>query len=115
MQHKITGYLLFCVGLLLILFATVSMYKVFVNQQPVVAVVQLTDLNITSQLGPMLFPMGNINILVNLILFVSFMLFIVLVGGKLALLGCNFLKIERIYEALSASEKTLSKDQIKNL
>ena len=115
MQHKITGYLLFCVGLLLILFAVLSMYKVFVNQQPVIAIVQLADLKITSQFGNMVVPASGLNTIINLGLFAFFMAFLVAVGTKVATLGCNFLKIERIYEALSKGEKTLSKNQIKNL
>lgn len=115
MQHKITGYLLFCVGLLLMLFALISMYKVFVGQQPVVAVVQLADMSMKSQMGIMTFPMENFNTLANLGLFALFMLFIVTVGGKLALLGCNFLKIERLYEALAKNEKNLTQDDIKKL
>ena len=115
MQHKITGYLLFCVGLLLMLFAVISMYKVFVGQQPVVAVVQLADMNLKTQMGMMVFPMANFNTLANLGLFAVFMLFIVTVGGKISALGCHFLKIERLYEALAKSEKTLSQDDVKKL
>lgn len=115
MQHKITGYLLLCVGLLLMLFAVIGMYKVFVGQQPVLAVVQLADMNLKSQMGVLTFPMSNFNILINLGLFAVFMLFIVTVGGKLALLGCNFLKIERLYEALAKNGQTLTKDDVKKL
>ena len=115
MQHKITGYLLVCVGVLLMLFSVVSMYKVFVGHQPVVAVVQLADMNLKTQMGVMIFPMENFNILANLGLFALFMLFVVTVGGQLAKLGCHFLKIERLYEALADKKETLSKDDIKKL
>ena len=115
MQHKITGYLLLCIGLLVMLFAVVSMYKVFVGGQPAVTVIQLADMNMKSQMGVMTIPMGNFNTLVNLGLFAIFMLFLVTVGGKLASLGYNFLKIERIYEALAHGDKTLTQDDVKKL
>ena len=115
MKHQITGYLLLCVGLLLILFAFISTYKVFIDHQAVIAVVQLADMNITSQFGVMTVPMANLNTLANLGLFVIFMLFVVTIGGKLATLGCNFLKIERLYEALLKGNATLTEEQVKKL
>ncbi len=115
MQHKITGYLFLCIGVLFILFAVLSMYKVFVGGQAVAPVVQLTDMNLKTQMGIMTFPMTNFNTLANLGLFAIFMIFMVSVGGKLASIGCNFLKIERIYEALLKKEQHLSKDDVKNL
>lgn len=115
MQHKITGYLLFSIGLLFILFATVGMYKVFAGGHPVTPLVQLADMNFKSQMGVMTIPMENLSTLANLGLFVLFMLFLVTVGGKLASLGCNFLKIERIYEALAHGDKTLTQDDVKKL
>jgi len=115
MQHKIIGYLLVCIGLLLILFAAIGMYKVFVGHQPVVPVVHLTDVTMQSQFGTMLIPMANLNTLVNIGLFVLFMVFIVIIGEKMASLGCNFLKIERIYEALATKGETPSAEQIKKL
>ena len=115
MKHKVTGYLLVCVGLLVILFAAVSMYKVFVGHQPVVAVVQLADMNLKTQMGVMVFPMGNFNPLINLGLFALFMLFMVTVGGQIAKVGCHFLKIERLHEALTKKEEPLSKEQAKKL
>jgi len=115
MQHKIVGCLLVCVGLLLILFAAVGMYKVFVGHQPVVAVVQLADMNMQSQLGTMVIPMSNLNTLANLGLFALFMTMLVIIGEKLASIGCNFLKIERIYEALAQQQEPPTKEQIKQL
>jgi len=115
MQHKIIGYLLVCVGLLFILFAAISMYKVFVGHQPVVAVVQLTDMRMNSQFGTMVIPMANLNTLANIGLFALFMTMIVIIGEKIASLGCNFLKIERLYEALARREDPPTEKQIEKL
>lgn len=116
-MHKITGYLLIFVGMLLMFFALIGTYKVFVNHQSVPAVVQLRDMDIRTQYGNMQIPMQNINTLANIGLFVILMLFILSAGAKIAGIGCNLLKNERIYEALlqlnlkdaAETEKTLKK------
>ena len=115
MHHKITGYLLICVGMLLIFFSVVSTYKVFVNQQPIVPVVHLADMNMQTQLGVMVIPAENLNIIVNIGLFAVFVLLLISAGARIAALGCNLLKIERIYDALSKKQEPLSKEQFKQL
>ncbi len=99
-MHKILGYLLICIGLLLVFFSLVSMYKVFVDRQPAAPVVQLTDIQLQTQYGPMNIPMKNTNTIANLGLFALFMLFILSAGNKLAGLGISMLKNERIHDAL---------------
>lgn len=101
-MHKIFGYLLICVGVLFIFFSLLCMYKVFVDRQPTAPVVQLADMNLQTQYGIIAVPMQNINTLANLGLFALFMLFVLSAGGKLAGLGVNLLKNERIYEGLLA-------------
>lgn len=115
-MRKILGYLLVCVGLLLIFFSLISMYKVFVDRQAVAPVVQLADLTLQTAYGPLTVPMQPINQLANLGLFALFMLFVLAAGGKVAQVGTNLLKNERIYEALltlntanAPSENTLKK------
>lgn len=99
-MHKIFGYLLIGIGLLFIMFAALSMYKVCVDRQPVAPIVQLADMNINTQYGIMQMPMQNVNTMANIMLFVAFMLFLVSAGAKLANIGNGLLKTERIYDAL---------------
>ena len=91
------------------------MYKVFVGHQPVVAVVQLADVRMNSQFGIMTIPVSNLNTLANIGLFALFMTIVVIIGEKIASLGCNFLKIERLYEALAQREDLPTEEQIKKL
>ena len=107
-MHKILGYLFICVGVLLILFSLLSMYKVFVDRQPVAPVVQLTDMNINTQYGVMTLPMQNVNTLANLGLFALLMLFVLSAGSKLASIGVNMVKTERLREALLARGETVT-------
>lgn len=99
-MNKILGYLLICVGLLLMCFSLIGMYKVFVNRQAVPAVIQMTDMNVQTQYGYMGVPVTNLNTLANLGLFVLLMVFILSAGAKTAGIGCNLLKNERIHDAL---------------
>ncbi len=99
-MYKIVSYLFICVGVLLILFAFNGMFHVFISHQPAPVLVEFTDIQVRTQFGPMALPMQAINTLANLGLFALFMAFVVAVGGKLAGIGCQLLKNERIHEAL---------------
>ena len=99
-MHKIVSYLLVCVGILLILFAFNAMFKVFIAHQAAPVLVEFTELQVRTQAGPVALPMQAVNAVANLGLFALFMMFVVGVGGKLAGIGCQLLKNERIYEAL---------------
>ena len=99
-MHKIFSYLLLCVGLLLILFALKGMYGVFVTHQLAPAVVQFADLQLQTQYGPVTFPMVHVSTIANMCLFTLFMAFVAGVGAKIAGLGCQLLKNERIHDAL---------------
>ena len=117
-MHKITGYALIFVGLMLMFFSLISMYKVFVDRRPAVPVVQLADMNLNTSYGIMQIPMQNLNTLANLGLFALFMLFVLSAGAKTAGIGCNLLKNERICEALlQLDEKTklAAQDNVKKL
>ncbi len=116
-MHKILSYLFICIGVLLIFFSLISMYKVFVDRQPAAPVVQLADMNLQTQYGPMMVPMQNLNTLANLGLFALFMAFVLSVGAKLAGLGAKMLKSERIREALLELKPTEipSEENLKNL
>ena len=116
-MHKIAGYLLVFTGLLFIFFSLIGMYKVFADRRPVPPVIQLADVNIRTQYGVMQIPVQNVNTLANMGLFVLLMLFILSAGAKVAGVGCNLLKNERIYEALLQPDKqTLpAKETLKKL
>ena len=82
-MNKILGYLLICAGLMLMLFSVMGMYKVFADRQPVAPVVQVADLRINTQYGPMQIPMQGVNQIANLGLFAVLMMFILSAGAKL--------------------------------
>ncbi len=102
-MNKILGYLLICAGLLLILFSLMGMYKVFVNANPVVPVVQMADAQLVTSYGPVVVPMKSISAAVNLVFFALFMFFVLLAGAKVSSVGNGLVKNERIYEALTAN------------
>lgn len=117
-MHKITGYLLLFVGLALMFFAFTGMYQTFVNKKPVVQVLQLKPMSINTQYGAVQMDAGLVSQVLNLSLFALFMIFLAGLGGKVAAVGNNLLKTERICETL----KTLTRqdaldreDKIKRL
>lgn len=115
-MNKIFGYLLICVGLLLIFFSLIGMYKVFVNANAVTQIVQLADVQLNTAYGPVLVPMKGLSSVVNLGLFAVFMLFVLTAGSKLAGVGNGLLKNERIYEAvLQASNDEQRAEALKKL
>lgn len=115
-MNKIFGYLLICVGLLLIFFSLIGMYKVFVNANAVTQIAQLADVQLNTAYGPVLVPMKGISSVVNLGLFAVFMLFVLTAGSKLAGVGNGLLKNERIYEAvLQASNDEQRAEALKKL
>ena len=99
-MHKILSYLLICVGLFIVLFALHGMYRVFIGGGAVLTLVNFADLTVQTQFGPLVLPMKQASVIANLGLFALFMGFLVAAGGKLAQIGCQILKNERIYEAL---------------
>lgn len=101
-MHKILGYLLLCLGLALIFFAGIGMYKVFVARQPVLNVVKMENVTANTQYGAVQIPMKGVNALINTGLFAVLMLFLASVGAKVSGIGVNLLKTERIYEALAS-------------
>lgn len=115
-MHKILSYLLLCAGLLIILFALNSMYKVFIHGEEVLAIVHFADLTVKTQAGPMNVPMDAAGTMANMGLFAVFMLFVMSVGGKIASLGVQLLKNERIYEALlQLSKENITQGTLKKL
>lgn len=99
-MHKILSYLLICTGLFIVFLALHAMYQVFVAHGVAPTLVNFTDLTLQTQAGPLKLPMQQVNIVANVGLFALFMGFLVAVGGKIAQIGCQILKIERLREAL---------------
>jgi hypothetical protein len=99
----------------MIAFSVLSMYKVFVDRQPVAPVVQMKDVQIATQYGPLQLPMQAVNTLANIGLFAVFMLFILGAGGKVAGIGVNLLKTERLREALLLSQQKPDEETLKKL
>ncbi len=115
-MHKILSYLLLCTGLLIILFALSGMYKVFIRGEEVLAIVHFADLTVQTQAGLMNIPMETTSVLANMGLFAVFMLFVMSTGGKIASLGVQLLKNERIYDALEQLKKeNLTQEVLKKL
>ena len=104
-MYKILSYLLICVGLFIILFALHGMYRVFIGGGTVLTLVNFADFAVQTQFGPMTLPMTQVSTLANLGLFALFMGFLVAVGGKIASVGCQILKNERIHDALLQLKK----------
>ena len=115
-MYKIFSYLLLCAGILIILFALNSMYHVFLQGQDVRMIVHFADLTVQTQAGPMNIPMEATNTLANMGLFALLMTFVMAVGGKIASLGVQILKNERIYDALAQLKKEdITQDTFKKL
>ena len=68
-MNKIFAYLLLLAGLMMMFFACIGMYKVFIDKNPVMPVVQMADANISTQYGVVKFPMQAVNQIANLGLF----------------------------------------------
>ena len=88
------------VGLATLFFAFTGMYQTFVNKKPVVQVLQLKPLSVNTQYGAVQIQPDAINQILNLTLFALFMIFLVGLGGKVAALGNQLLKTERLCETL---------------
>lgn len=115
-MNKIFGYLLICAGLLLIFFSLIGMYKVFVNGNAAMPIIQLADMQLNTAYGIIQVPMKSFSAVINLLLFAVFMVFVLSAGGKLAGVGNGLLKSERIYDALRENPSALqNKEQSKQL
>lgn len=99
-MNKIFAYLLLLAGLMMMFFACIGMYKVFIDKNPVMPVVQMADANISTQYGVVKFPMQAVNQIANLGLFSLLMIFIGTIGAKVAGVGNGLLKTERIHDAI---------------
>lgn len=105
-MHKILSYLFICVGLCIIFFALQGAYRVFTGSGSAAAWVTFADLTLPSPGGEWVLPMQPVNTVINLLLFMVFMGFWLVAGARIAGIGCQLLKNERIYEALIRLKKT---------
>ena len=99
-MHKIIAYLLIVIGLALMCFAFTGMYQTFVNKKPVVQVVTLKPLAFNTQYGSMQMDSGFVGPLINIGLFALFMMFLAMLGARIAGVGNQLLKTERLCETL---------------
>lgn len=109
-MNRILGYLLLCVGLFCIFFAAKGMYNTFIQGAPVAKIIQMEPVIAQVQQAQFQIPMDGVNQLANTALFAVLMLFIVTVGAKVASLGVNLVKAERIYDALNELDLTKKED-----
>lgn len=114
-MHKIFSYLFLCAGVLIILFALHNTYQVLFTDQSAPAILQISDVEIQTKIGPFQLPTSSFNTIANLTLFLLFMFFVVFVGGKIAGIGCQLLKNERIHDALLLLNKIPPTEVIKKL
>lgn len=117
-MHKVLAYFLLCVGLAVMFFGFISMYKVFVDRKPVLNVVQMKDTTVNTQYGPVQVQTTGLNSLVNICLFTFFMIFLISLGAKTANVGINLLKVERIHDgllALRAQDVRANEERLKKL
>lgn len=115
MHHKIIGYFLIFVGLAMMFFAFTGMYHTFVHKKPVVQVLNLQPMNLRTQYGAVQVDSAAVSQVLNLSLFALFMIFLVGLGSKVAGVGNNLLKTERICETLQQLERRERHEEIKRL
>lgn len=97
--EKMIGYVMFCIGLICILYASYAMYNVFTNATKPPEIFQMKSLSflVSSAADG---PSTVINFaldsearkVVNLFLYSLFMFFIVMAGSKISALGIQFIK-----------------------
>lgn len=114
-MHKIFSYLFLCAGVLIILFALHNTYQVLFTDQSAPVILQISDVEIQTKVGPFELPASSLNNVANLILFLLFMFFVVFVGGKIAEIGCHLLKNERIHDAILLLNKIPPTEVLKKL
>ncbi len=99
-MHKIIGYLLLVIGLALILFAFTGMYQTFVQAKPVMQLLHSQPLALATQYGQVKVDAAFATQTLNIVLFALFMMFLALIGARVAGIGNQLLKIERICQTL---------------
>ena len=117
-MHKIIGYFLLFVGLATLFFSFTGMYQTFVHKKPVIQVLQLKPVSLNTQYGAVQMDSAAVNQILNLSLFAIFMIFLTGLGAKVASIGNNLLKTERICETLkemSLSDISQKQKDIQNL
>ena len=99
----------------MIFFTLHTAYQVFSGVQPAPAIVQLADLQVQTKLGPVNLSSVYLNTLANIGLFMMFLFFVAIIGCKIAGLGCQLLKNERIHDALLLLNKVPPTEVLKKL
>ncbi len=110
-MNKIFGYFLTVIGLGMVFFAALSMFKVFTGGQEPIMLIKTLKLNINSQFGPVATDTTALLPLINISLHAILMFFIASCGGRVANVGVNMVKVDAISEALRENPSK----EIKNL
>jgi hypothetical protein len=110
-MNKMIGYFLVCIGLALIFFSMVSMFKVFADAQAPVHLITMSKMSVSTQYGPMDIDMSLLSNVLNLVLHGFFMFFIVGAGARIMGGGINLIKVDTFADAL----KTATIKDIKQL
>lgn len=100
LMQKIIAYLLLVIGLALMCFAFTGMYQTFINKKPVIQVVEIKPFSLGTQYGTVQVDGAMVGQVLNIALFVLFMLFLAALGARIAGIGNQLLKTERICETL---------------
>jgi len=99
-MNKIIGYFLLCIGLALIFFSMMSMFKVFVDRQPPAQLLTAGKMTLNTQNGPVEIDTSVMVGVFNLTMHALLMFFIVAVGGRVIAAGTNLVKADTFAKAL---------------
>lgn len=99
-MNRIIGYFLSAVGLIMVFFSLISMFKVFTGAQVPVQVIKTFSLNLNTQYGPVAMDGAQYLVMINLALHAVFMFFILMAGARICNIGINFVKVDVFAEAL---------------
>lgn len=99
-------------------FAFTGMYQTFVHKRPVVQIIHPKPLALNTTYGAVQVDSSVLGQIFNLALFALFMIFLASLGGKIAGVGNQLLKTERICETLKtlrAPDVVSNEKEIKKL
>lgn len=105
-MHKIVAYLLLVIGLTLLFTAFTGMYQTFVQKKPVVQILHMQPVTMSTPYGTLQLDSSAANQVLNLGMFALFMIFLTGLGGAVLSAGNQLLKTERICDTLQTLRRT---------
>lgn len=93
-MNKILGYFLTAVGLMMLFFALIAMYKVFTGGAEPAALIANFSFNMNTSYGPVGIDGAAWVKIINLFFHSLFMFFVAAAGGRVANIGVNLLKAD---------------------